>query len=395
MGASGDMLLGALLGLGDPVAAAVTDAVTALGLGVSVTSEVTTRSGLAATRAVVHGAEEPGPARRRLSDVLELLTAARLPDPVRERAAATFTRLAHAEAAVHACPVEEVHFHEVGALDALADVVGGCAGLVALDATVSVSPIALGARAAGDAGATGPATPGHGRLPLPVPAVLALLTGTGLPAYAGPAVGELTTPTGAALLATWATAGPGLPLMRVTAVSHGAGSRDIADHPNVLRLVVGTGFAAQPETPALLECTVDDLDPRLWPAALAAVLEAGALDAWLTPVLMKKGRPGHVLTAVVPRRAVPAVTTALLTQTSTLGVREIPLTHRVELGRRFESVQVGGQAIRVKIATLPSGDVAHATAEWDDVAAAAAALGRPPRLVLAEATALAERWLRR
>ena len=292
-----------------------------------------------------------------------------------------FARLAAAEGAVHRVPADEVHFHEVGALDAVADVVGAAAGFAALGLdALHCSPVAVG---------SGTTRGAHGPLPVPAPAVLALLAGA--PVLAGAVPHESTTPTGAALLATLVTGWGPLPPMTLDRVGTGAGGRDPAEAANVVRLVLGrpAGSAADASGVLLLEANVDDLDPRVWPGVLEALLAAGALDAWLTPVLMKKGRPAHVLSALAPLPAAPAVRHVVLTQSSTIGVRERAVDRTV-LDRREDVVEVRGHRVRVKRALL-DGEVVNSSPEWEDVAAAAAATGVPAKLVLAEAVAAAAR----
>ncbi len=371
-GASGDMLLGALVELGALDLGAL---VQALRLDVRVTASTVDRAGLRATAVDVR----PGPQQppRRLPDVLALLDAAALDDAVRRRAAAVFGRLARAEAAVHGTSPDEVHFHEVGAVDAVVDVVGACWGLAALDAEVHCTPVALGG---------GTVRAAHGVLPVPGPAVLRLLADGRVPAHGGPVDRELCTPTGAALLAEHVAAWGPMPALVVDAVGTGAGGRDLPERPNVLRAVLGS-----PEAPArtavLLETNVDDLEPRLWPGVLAALLAAGASDAWLTPVLMKKGRPAHTLSVLCAEDRAAACRRAVFEGTTTLGLREQRVgKHALE--RTFREVSVGGERVRVKVGLL-EGRVVTVQPEWEDVAGAARALGRPERAVLEEATAAA------
>lgn len=385
-GASGDMLLGALCAAG----ADVSSAVTGLGLGLGVRTENVRRGGLAAVRAHVTVPSQSQPPRL-LADVERILGAAALPGPVRERATEVFRVLAAAEAEVHGIDPSEVHFHEVGALDSLADVVGVCAGLGALGAErIVASPPALG---------SGTVTAEHGRLPVPAPAVLALLRRHAIPSAGAPYpdAGELLTPTAAALLAVCAGSFGPMPALRVEVVGIGAGSRDPEGVPNITRLVVGSATAETSTSgvPVLCECTVDDADPRLWPGVLDALLAAGALDAWLTPVLMKKGRPGHVLTALAAPGQLVAVRRAMLHETTTLGVREIELRDRPELARRIVEVDVDGRQVRVKLALDETGTVDQATPEWGDVAEAAQQSGVAARVVLARAQAAAATWLGR
>jgi uncharacterized protein (TIGR00299 family) protein len=351
----------------------------AVALGV----ETVRRNGFTATRCHVDVADST--THRTWPDVSALLAGADLDEPVRARAHATFERLALAEAAVHGTAVEEVHFHEVGALDAIADVVGGCAGIehLGLEQLV-VSPVGVG---------SGRVRGSHGELPVPPPAVSHLLRG--VPSYAGPGpagfAGELCTPTGAALLAANATSYGDQPAMSVSAIGVGAGARDPDSHANVLRLFLGDPAHVALDAPLLLETNVDDLDPRLWPDVIAALLEAGASDAWLTPILMKKGRPAHTLSALVGSARAAAVRTAIFTHTSTIGMRETPVT-KTALDRDIRTVQVSGQQVRVKIA-VHQGRVVNAQPEYDDVVRAAAASGRPVKDVLADASAASRHWL--
>ena len=377
-GVSGDMLLGALVGAGVPPAT-LSAALEPLGLPITLRREEVRRGGLAAVRVHVDVPAEDQP-HRTWADVRVLLD--RLAEPLRSSASDVFAALARAEAAVHGVPADDVHFHEVGALDAVADVVGVCAGVadLGLDRLVA-SPIALG---------SGSVRTAHGRLPVPGPAVLALLADASAPAHGGPAGEELATPTGVALVTSLASGYGPLPPMRPTRTGTGAGGRDPADRPNVVRLVVGEALAAEsPQQVVVLETNVDDLDPRAWPAVLANLLAAGALDAWLTPVLMKKGRPAHVVSALAEPVAVPAVRAVLFRETTTLGVRESGVARQV-LARRFRTVDVGGQPVAVKLGLGPDGEVLNAVPEWEDVVRAAAALDRPVKAVLAQALGLAQ-----
>jgi uncharacterized protein (TIGR00299 family) protein len=377
-GASGDMLLGALVGAGVPYQligrAVLAVAPESVDLGV----ETVTRNGFAATRVHVEVADSS--THRTWRDVRGLLAGASLDEGVRARAQATFERLAVAEAAVHGTTPDDVHFHEVGALDAIADVVGACAGLehLGLDGLV-VSPVAVG---------SGRVRGAHGEMPVPPPAVAELLRG--VPSYAGPGEGELCTPTGAALLTANATSYGPQPAMAVDRIGVGAGGRDPQTHANVLRLFVGEAVvpastAPDATAPLLLECNIDDLDPRVWPAVIAALLSAGAADAWLTPILMKKGRPAHTLSVLVRGDRAAAVRTEVFRHTTTIGLREIPIG-KTELDRAMRTVDVDGHTVHVKIA-VHKGHVVNAQPEYDDVARAAAATGRPVKEVLADAVA--------
>ncbi len=387
-GASGDMLLGALVGAGVPLGV-LADAVDKVAPGqVRLGEERVRRGGFAATRCHVEVADDAP--HRTWRDVERLLDGAGLHEDVRSLAHDVFSRLAEAEARVHGTEPAEVHFHEVGALDAIADVVGVCAGIVhlALDQVV-VSPVSVGG---------GTVRSEHGLLPVPPPAVAELLRG--VPSRGGPVDVELCTPTGAALLTTLADAWGPQPAMVTASLGSGAGGRDPEDHVNVLRLLVGTvAPGATTAAPAaggavLMETNVDDLDPRLWPPAIAALLAAGASDAWLTPILMKKGRPAHTLSVLVAADRADGVRREVYRQTSTIGLRE-QVVGKHELTREMDTVEVRGRSVAVKVARLePGGEVLNAQPEFEDVAAAARALDVPVKSLMAEAVAAAQRLAR-
>jgi hypothetical protein len=374
-GASGDMLLGALVDAGVPLDV-LTRAVGALGVEpVMLTTEQVTRHGLGATRVHVHA--PPSTTHRTWSDVRAILARADQPDAVRERALAVFGRLAVAEGRVHRTDPDDVHFHEVGALDALADVVGVVAGFAHLGLDrLAASPVALG---------SGSARGAHGVVPVPGPAVLELLTG--VPVYAGPVPAETCTPTGAALLAELVDVWTAMPPMRVGRTGYGAGGRDPEQQPNVVRLVLGEPGDRVPPGPVVLETNVDDLDPRLWPAVLDALFAAGASDAWLTPIVMKKGRPAHTLSALCPPDAVAAVQQAVFAHTSSIGLRVVPVG-KLALDRATATVDVLGGSVGVKLARI-DGRVVNVSVEYEDVAALARDRQLPVKEVLRAATAAA------
>ena len=386
-GASGDMVLGALIDAGAPIEV-VQAAVDALGVEpVRLSAREVTRAGLAATKVDVDVSSSS--TTRTWADVRGLLESATLADDVRARALDVFGRLARAEAVAHRISPEDVHFHEVGALDSLADVVGSCAALHALGVADAVgSAVAVG---------SGSVRTAHGVLPVPVPAVLALLAEAGAPVHAGDVSEETCTPTGAALLASTVSSWGGLPPMRVTRTGYGAGGRDPAEVPNVLRVVLGERLApgdvhgptddAAVTSALVLEANVDDLDPRLWPGVLASLLAAGAADAWLTPILMKKGRPAHTLSVLTSAQHADNVRRVAFRESSTIGLREHGVEKRA-LGRETRTVTVDGADVRVKVALL-DGEVVNVSPEYEDVAAAAAALGQPTKTVLAAAVVAA------
>lgn len=369
-GVSGDMLLGACFDAGVEVSV-VREAVESLALPerVEIGAEPTTRAAIGATRALVR--TSAARQHRTLPDVLAVLDG--LVPRVRDRAAAVFRALAEAEARVHRVAPEDVHFHEVGALDSIADVVGVVAALDALGLDRLVcSPIALGG---------GRVDTDHGPIPVPGPAVVELLRAHGAPGFGGPVDVELATPTGVALMVTLADEFGPLPELRPEAVGAGAGAADPAGHANLTRLVVGTPVGSGAAVrEVVLEANVDDLDPRLWPGVLAALMDAGAADAWVTPILMKKGRPAHTLSVLATPDRVDALERVVLTHTTTIGLRRHPVD-KVALPRETVEVEVYGETVRVKLARL-HGEVVTATPEFDDVARVAAAKGLPERVVM-------------
>lgn len=379
-GASGDMLLGALVDAGAPVAV-LQEAVDAVGVeAMGLRVSTVTRQGLGATKVDVTAARST--VTRTWANIRSQLESAPLADPVRHGALDAFARLARAEAHVHRTTPEQVHFHEVGGLDAIADIVGVCAGLHALGLTeLSAGRVALG---------TGMSRGEHGFIPIPGPAVLQLLSEVDAPVWSGAAPYEMCTPTGAALLATNVTHWAELPTMRVRRVGHGAGSRDFDEVPNMVRLVLGEPVGqADSGMAVLLESNVDDLDPRLWPDVLAGLLSAGANDAWLSPILMKKGRPAHTLHALCSAASEAAVRQQIFAGTSTIGLRRLPVGKFV-LDREQASVRVQGEQIGVKLAR-DNGRVVNVSVEFEDVARVAARLGLPVKEVLRAATAQAHR----
>lgn len=381
-GAAGDMLLGALVDAGVSVDAIV-DVVGGLDMGEwRLTAERTTRAGQAACKAVVSVPDPDPDGSRRFGEIRRVLADARLPEPVRERALSTFVRLAEAEGRRHGVDADDVAFHELGAVDALVDIVGVCAGLHLLGAErVTCAAVAQG---------SGTVETAHGRVPLPAPAVVELLLGA--PIHSLPVDAELCTPTGAALLAEWVDEWTDLPPMTPRAVGYGAGNRELA-FPNVLRLVVGEPHtrattprgAPSVATSVVVETTIDDLTGELVPGVLDALLDAGADDAWAQQVLMKKGRPGLTVTCLVSPDRVDAARRVLVSETTTLGVRSHPVD-KWALERAVATVEVGGRSVRVKVGRL--GDaVTNVAPEHSDCVAVAAATGLSVQDVYAKARA--------
>ncbi|MEE8346841.1 MAG: nickel pincer cofactor biosynthesis protein LarC [Dehalococcoidia bacterium] len=337
-GVSGDMLLGALLDGGVSLEEMRAELAKVPVAGYSLEAERVTKAGLAAVQAIVR-VEEPQPPRA-LADVTALIDKSSLPATDRERAAAVFLRLAEAEAAVHGETVETVHLHDVGAVDAVVDVIGAIVGLRLLGVDeLYCSPLPSGA---------GQVEGPHGALPVPAPATLELLARSGATLRAaGAEEGELVTPTGAAIVTTLARfQRPDMTLQRI---GYGAGSRDLPDRPNVLRLWLGESMAAPAKSMVLIETNIDDMTGEMLGYAVEKILAQGAADAWLTPVQMKKGRPAVVLSVLCAESQEEEMARLLLRETTTLGVR-VRSVHRWEAEREvleFES-SLGPAAVKVK-----------------------------------------------
>ncbi|HTA02178.1 MAG TPA: nickel pincer cofactor biosynthesis protein LarC [Streptosporangiaceae bacterium] len=370
-GVAGDMVLGALVDAGASLDFIGVQVDAVLAGAVALSARQVTRAGLRGTQVSV-SLRKSDPVPRAWRDIQELLSRAPIPDPVRRDSLAVFSRLAVAEARVHGIEPDDVHFHEVGALDSIADIVGSCAGLHDLGiADIQASPLALG---------SGTVRAEHGILPVPVPAVLEMVGGW---TVSGGGTGELATPTGVALVTALASGCGPLPVMQVVATGVGAGSKDTPDRANVVRAVIGdadAGSAGGLAAEVVIEANVDDLDPRLWPAVLTALLQAGAQDAWLTPILMKKGRPAHTLHVLARPEDAAALRAVVLAQTSTIGMRSF-IVDKYALARMWVPVEIAGQVVRIKVAH-DGAVIRQATPEYADVEAAAAQLTLPVRQVL-------------
>lgn len=381
-GIAGDMLLGALVDMGAPLEG-VQDAVDAVLPGtVRLSARQVHRAGMRATKVTVEVLVGDQPSRH-WSQIRERILNAGLAPVVQDRAIAVFSRLAEAEAHVHGTSVEHVHFHEVGAWDSIADVVGVCAALDWFDVSgISGGPAGLGG---------GVVTTSHGQMPVPAPAVLELSRNWQVSAGGSgrKPPGELATPTGVALLTCLADCCEPLPLLVVRSVGVGAGTKNFEGHANVLRVVLGDredpdredGSPGEDASPmAVLEANVDDLDPRVWPSVLQELMHGGAADAWLTPILMKKGRPAHTLSVLTDQAALGRLRAAMFRLTSTIGIRESEVM-RTALRREWVDVLVEGQPVRIKVA-FHGQHMLQATPEFEDVAACAKTTGLPMRQVL-------------
>jgi hypothetical protein len=387
-GAAGDMVLGALLDLGVP-RQVIDEALDRVGIG---------RERLRVDRVVKHGmaavnvtiATDPEPEvpgqhpHRHHADIAARLREAALEAEVERRALDIFARIARAEAKLHGTTVAAVAFHEVGAIDSIADVVGAAAGLAYLaPRAVTSSPVALG---------HGQIRTAHGILPVPSPAALEILRDAGGLTRDGGVARELCTPTGAAILAHAVTAWTPMPSCHPVAVGHGAGDADLTDRPNVLRLVLGRPAGAAlgaEDTLYRIEANLDDMSPEMCEHAAEALMLAGAVDVWWTPITMKKSRPALLLAALAPPALLDQVVRALLSETTSIGVRFDPVDRRV-LEREMVEVATDFGAIPVKVARL-DGRVVNAAPEYEACRAAARQHQAPLKLVFAAAQAA---WMR-
>jgi uncharacterized protein (TIGR00299 family) protein len=378
-GIAGDMALGALVDAGADLSLVERELVELPVGGWNFEVEPTLRAGLAATQVRVRVREHQ--VVRTYGHIVGLITEARLPERARARALATFERLADVESRLHRRPMSQVHFHEVGSTDAIIDIVGTCVALEVLGIDqVRSSPVAQG---------TGMASSAHGALPVPAPAVVSLLADAGAPTYGTAIPMELTTPTGAALLAALCESWGPMPALSVTSSGYGAGSREIDGMPNVVQVVVGdlipdSDAVLEGQPVMVLEANVDDVTGEILGATLSALMAAGALDAWVTPVTGKKGRPAHVVSVLCDPSLVGALRQVLVDETGTLGLRA-SAWQRWPATRQFAQVEVGGYPIRVKRGPR------RIKAEHDDAARVARLVGLPVREVARRAEEEAHR----
>jgi uncharacterized protein (TIGR00299 family) protein len=412
-GISGDMLLGAMVDAGVPFAC-LEETTAALGVGARLEMRKVSRGGLAATKVDVitpdsppaepehshhdheahahdahsheHGAhkhshphEHPPAhthaAHRSLSAILDIIRATPLSDAVKQRAIRAFQMLGEAEAAIHSVPVEKVHFHEVGAVDTIVDIVCAAAGAEALGVQRWLaSPLNVG---------SGTVVCQHGTLPVPAPATLALLGDA--PVYAAGPPMERVTPTGAALLRMLDVQYATLPAMRILKTGYGAGGRETKGEPNLLRLLVGEESSdAATEAIAVIETVIDDCNPQVLAYVSEKLLEAGAWDVYRVTVQMKKGRAGVQITVLCRPDLAPALQELLFRETTTIGLHW-HIENKVALAREFVEVETGLGKVHIKVASLPSGKIANATPEYEDCRKIAAAHAVPLKQVMEDA----------
>jgi len=374
-GISGDMTLGALVDAGCPLEQ-LREGLAGLRLaGWEISAEKVWKNGMSATWVRVKAEDQQK--HRSLSTILEMIEKSGLGKPVRERAAAIFQRLGEAEAKVHDAPIEKIHFHEVGAIDAIVDIVGASIGFAALGIErFACSPLNVG---------SGTVKTAHGLLPVPAPATAELLRGK--PTYSRGVERELVTPTGAAIVATLCAEFGEQPRMKTSAIGYGAGTIDLPGQPNVVRLLVGeaaeAGQGMETEEIAVIETNLDDMNPQIYGYVLEKALAAGALDVYTTPVQMKKNRPGTLLTLLCRPEGVDALMKLLFAETTTLGAR----TYRAErrcLAREWVSVRTDFGEVRIKVSRA-NGKILHAAPEYEDCRKLAAERGVPLQRVIAEA----------
>jgi uncharacterized protein (TIGR00299 family) protein len=378
-GIAGNMALGALIDAGADIALIERELVAFPVGGWTLETEPVLRAGLAATHVKVKVQEHQ--VVRTYSHIVGLITEARLPDRARARALATFERLGTVESRLHRRPLAQVHFHEVGSTDAIIDIVGTCVALEVLGVDeIRSSPVAQG---------TGMVSTAHGALPIPAPAVVGLLADAGAPTYGTAIPMELTTPTGAAILAALCQGWGPMPAMSVSGSGYGAGSRELEGMPNVVQVVIGSAsdeasLDAQPVV--VLETNLDDVTGEILGTTLASLMAAGALDAWITPVTGKKGRPAHVVSVLCDPSTVGTLRQVLADETGTLGIRAATW-QRWPSSREVFSVDVGGYPVQVKRGPR------RIKAEHDDAARVARLVGLPVREVARQAEDAARRLL--
>jgi uncharacterized protein (TIGR00299 family) protein len=381
-GASGDMILGALIDAGLPEAT-LRERLADLRLdGFDLRCQHVLKNGFSATKVDVLVADDL-PARH-LREIEAIVLESGLSPAIQERALGIFRRLGEVEASIHGTPLDQVHLHELGAVDTIVDVVGALAGLDALGVErIYASPLPVG---------RGFVRGAHGPIPLPAPATAALLKG--VPIVGSDLEVELVTPTGAALLSSLAAGFGPIPAMTLTAAGYGAGSRDLPI-PNVLRLLLGEQVSpndAVTETLAMLETNIDDLNPEIYDYVMARLFDAGALDVFLSPIQMKKNRPATLLRLICRPHDADELMAILFAETSTLGIRQQWVTRRC-LAREMHTVETPYGAVRVKVARWDKGQV-KAAPEYDDCRRLAGSSGVPLREVYRAAERAAERLVK-
>ncbi len=372
-GISGDMILGALVDAGVSIDALRAELARLALPGYEIASEKVKRSGIAATKVHVRTVLTEQKTRH-LPDILKIIEGSSLSPAVRRKSSMIFTRLAEAEAKVHAATPDSIHFHEVGAVDAIIDIVGAAIGLELL----GISRIAASAVNVG----SGMVQTSHGLLPVPAPATAELLAG--IPFYQSSPEFELATPTGAAVISSLGSAFGLLPQMKIDRIAYGAGDWDIPGRPNALRLMIGEPAAFYDEDSSIvIETNIDDMSPQVYDYLIGKLLEQGAQDAYLTPVIMKKGRPAVLLSVLTDKSTTDAILDAIFRETTSIGVR-IREVGRRKLLREIAAVDTVYGRVKMKISRR-SGEVLTATPEYEDCLRIAKEKNVPLKTVMEEA----------
>jgi uncharacterized protein (TIGR00299 family) protein len=374
-GISGDMTLGALVDAGCDAVLLRSELGGLQVPGWEFTAEKVWKNGMAATYVKVRTEDQSK--HRSLGAILDILEKSQLAAPVRQRSAAIFQKLGEAEARVHDVAIEKIHFHEVGAIDAIVDIVGACIGFHSLGIEkFACSPLNVGG---------GTAKMAHGVLPVPAPATANLLQGK--PTYSSGVEKELVTPTGAAIVATLCDSFGPQPPMTVTAIGYGAGTADLPSQPNVVRIMIGesaekaaSGFD---DEIAVVEANLDDMNPQIYGHFLERALTAGALDVYTTPVQMKKNRPGTLLTVLCKPQDTNTLMSLIFAETTTFGARTYRAQRRT-LPREFVNVATEYGEVRVKVSRV-NGRILHVAPEYDDCRKLAVEKNVPLQRIISEA----------
>ncbi len=377
-GISGDMTLGALVDAGVSIDALRAELARLDLSGYEISSEQVKRSGIAATKVYVK-LDKQNQGSRNLADIIRLIEGSSLSAIVRKKSCRIFTRLAEAEAKVHATTLDKVHFHEVGAVDAIVDIVGSVIALELLGITeIRASAINVG---------SGTIKTAHGLLPVPAPATVELLSG--IPIYQSSTPFELTTPTGAVIISTMASSFGSLPSMVIDRTACGAGDNEFPGLPNVLRLIIGRLDARyQEDTSVVIETNIDDMNPQIYDYLLEKLIQQGAQDAYLTPIIMKKGRPAVLLAVLAERSRSDSMIDTIFKETTSIGVR-IREVGRKMLSRTLKSIATSYGPIRVKISSQGN-EIMTVTPEYEDCKKIAAATTVPLKTIMEEAIRAAQ-----
>jgi uncharacterized protein (TIGR00299 family) protein len=372
-GISGDMTLGALVDAGASIDSLRSE-LAKLGLhGYRITAEKVQRSGIAATKVNVIIDHEENETRH-LSDILKMIGRSSLSEAIKQKSEKVFTRLAEAEAKVHGTTIDKVHFHEVGAIDSIVDIVGSVIGLELLGISqIMTSTVNVG---------SGTVKTAHGLLPIPAPATAELLRG--VPFYESSTKFELTTPTGAAIISTLGSAFGRLPTMNMDRIAYGAGDKDFPGMPNVLRIMIGEPVPTYEEdTSVVIETNIDDMNPQTYDFIIEKLMQQGAHDVYLTPIIMKKGRPAILLSVLADKAKSDAVLDMIFRETTSIGVR-IREVGRKKLGREIKEIDTVYGTVRIKISRRGD-EILTITPEFDDCRRIADEKNIPLKQVMEEA----------